>query len=123
MKRKSAGSKIIAGLREFCEAFEKGEQLTVRTVELKLEPTQYNSRAVRQTRELLKMSQALFAQFLGVDQKTVQAWEQGTRQPMPIACRFMDEIRRDPEHWLERISKSITVRERDTSLDRRKCAV
>jgi len=107
MAKKSVGERIVAGLREFCEAIENDKPLTVRTVELDLQPSEYDSEAVRETRQLLKMSQPLFAQFLGVDVKTVQAWEQGLREPQPIARRFMDEIRRDPDHWLERLNDSV----------------
>ena len=33
-------------------------------------------------RDLLGMSQVLFARFLGVDANTVRSWEQGTRPPV-----------------------------------------
>lgn len=107
MGKKSVGARITAGLQEFCDAVENDKPLTMRTVELDLQPSDYNSEAVRSTRQLLKMSQPLFAQFLGVDVKTVQAWEQGLREPKPIARRFMDEIQRDPEHWLRRLNDSM----------------
>ena len=48
--------------------------------------------------------------FLGVSVKTVQAWEQGLQTPPKMACRFMDEIRHDPEHWIERLKEAICVK-------------
>ena len=103
----TAEEKIVQGLQGFAEALEKGEditkQFTCRKVVLDLEPTPYNSDLVKETRGILGMSQALFAQFLGVSTKCVQKWEQGKNHPEHIACRFMDEIRRNPKYWRERL--------------------
>jgi len=65
---------------------------------------------VRRTRGLLRASQAVFARFLGVSVKTVRAWEQGFNVPSDMACRFMDEIRRDPSYWLRRLRSAIVAR-------------
>jgi putative transcriptional regulator len=65
---------------------------------------------VKQTRALLGASQAVFANFLGVSVKTVRAWEQGVNTPSAMACRFMDEIRRDPKHWIARLSEAAVAR-------------
>jgi len=50
-----------------------------RKVVLNLEPTKYSPALVKETRRKLGMSQVLFAQFLGVSARAVQAWEQGYR--------------------------------------------
>jgi putative transcriptional regulator len=75
-----------------------------------LQPMPYNPKAVKQTRQLLSASQAVFAMFLGVNIKTLQAWEHGKTAPPKMACRFMDEIRRDLDHWKARLEESITVK-------------
>ena len=49
------------------------------------------------------MSQAIFAQFLGVSVKTVSAWERGDKKPSDLACRFMDEIKESPDYWKRRL--------------------
>jgi putative transcriptional regulator len=67
-------------------------------------PRPYGPADVRRVRDLLGMSQALFARFLGVGANTVRSWEQGTRPPMPIARRFLAEIEADPEHWKRRLT-------------------
>src|SRR5262249_694183 len=77
---------------------------------LALQPTAYNSRLMRETRDLLGASQAIFARFLGVSVKTIRAWEQGVNRPNARACRFMDEIRRDPRHWLSRLREAIVAK-------------
>ncbi|MEX1222939.1 MAG: helix-turn-helix domain-containing protein, partial [Pirellulales bacterium] len=84
------------------------EKYTCHKVVLDLEPSVYTAEQVKATRELLRVSQALFAQFLGVSPKTVRSWEQG-KTPSDIACRFMDEIQRDPDHWRARLQQSMHV--------------
>lgn len=105
----SLGERITRRLGNFVEALEKSdiisERFTCRRIELKLEPETYSPALVKKTREVLGVSQALFAQFLGVSVKTVSAWEQGAKAPRDVACRFMDEIRLDPTYWRERIRK------------------
>ncbi|WP_425395723.1 helix-turn-helix domain-containing protein [Aeoliella sp.] len=99
---------VIERLADFNESLRRGDDIckvyTTRKVHLKLEPTPYDPKLVKETRQLLKMSQSLFAQFLGVNKKTVQGWEQGS--PVnPMACRFMDEIRTYPDYWRQRLSE------------------
>lgn len=87
------------------------DKYTCRTIALDLSPMAYDQKAVKQTRAILNASQAVFALVLGVSIKTVQAWEQGQTSPPKMACRFMDEIRRDPEYWTKRLRNSITVKQ------------
>ena len=113
--RDSVGKKIIEGLREFTEALENNERITekftCRKVTLDLLPVPYSPRTVKSTRKLLAVSQGVFAQFLGVSVKTVSAWEQGRIAVGDMACRFMDEIQRNPEYWRKRLRESIRVKE------------
>src|SRR5437870_3517491 len=92
---------LVAGLKEFLADLKSGKPIekkyTRRQVALDLERPKYTARTVQETRNLLGTSQILFAQFLGVSVKTVRAWEQGKR-PGDMACRFMDEIRRNPQY-------------------------
>lgn len=112
------GQSIIEGLTELAEALEKGEALsekfTCSRVALELESTAYDPALVRATRRLLGTSQAVFAQFLGVSVKTVQAWESGTNTPSDLAGRFMDEIRHAPVYWRDRLSGMIVRKRRRT---------
>ncbi len=114
-----AGAEIIGALSEFRDAVKTkipvDQKFTVRTVELDLRPRPYCAEDVKMTREILNVSQALFAMFLGVDVKTVSSWEQGLKQPSPIACRFMDEIAHSPSHWRNRLRQAITNKEAHTA--------
>lgn len=112
--KESVESRISFRLKGFVEALKSDvaidERFTCRTFVLDLEPTPYNPKHVKATRKLLNASQGLFAQFLGVSVKTVRAWEQGANAPSDMACRFMDEIRRNPEYWRGRLRESIKVK-------------
>jgi putative transcriptional regulator len=112
--KSSVGKQIIEGLREFTEALEKdepiSEKFTCRTITLDLLPVPYSPKTVKATRRLLGTSQRVFAQFLGVSVKTVSAWEQGKTGIGDMACRFMDEIRRNPEYWRKRLRESVKVK-------------
>ncbi len=108
----SVGSKAVSRLKRFAEALQNGEELserfTCRTIKLNLEPQTYSADLVKETREMLHASQAIFAQFLGVSKSAVQDWEQGHKPPTGSACRLMDEIRRHPEYWIDRLKELAT---------------
>ena len=116
----SAEDKIIQGLEGFADALEEGKDVTAlytcRKIVLNLEPTKYSPALVKETRAKLGMSQVLFAQFLGVSARTVQAWEQSLRTPEDIACRFMDEMRQNPTYWRERFVNLAKPRTRTEAL-------
>jgi putative transcriptional regulator len=107
---KSLGEKIRKRLGAFAAALENreaiSERFTCRTIKLQLEPQAYNPQQVKGTRQLLGVSQAIFARFLGVSVKAVSAWEQGAKTPSDMACRFMDEIRHNPRYWQDRLRES-----------------
>jgi putative transcriptional regulator len=103
---RTKGQEIVEGLRALADALKAGEPLesrfTVRTFQI-APPPAYRGEGVRRVRALLGMSQAAFAAFLGVDPSTVRSWEQGLRQPSPLARRMLSEIEANPIHWRERL--------------------
>ncbi len=54
---------------------------------------------MQHTRELVGVSQPIFAKMLGVSPALVRAWECGQRKPAPIARRMLDLVRADPMNW------------------------
>ena len=115
MKNKpSVEQRVVSRLKDFVTALKNDEnileKMTSRTITLDLQPVPYSPKAVRETRKLLGVSQTVFALFLGVSPKTVRSWEQGVNVPKDMACRFMDEIRRDPTHWKKRLSEAVVVK-------------
>lgn len=106
------GFQIVAALTEFRETLKAGDRVdvrfTVRRVELDIKPRAFTPDDVKRVRGILGLSQPLFARFLGVDVKTVRSWEQGAREPSPMASRFLDEIASAPVYWRERLHKLVS---------------
>ncbi len=107
----TVADRIKKRLEEFTVDLERGETIqekyTCRKVEFRLQPGPYKPEAVKRTRKMLCASQKVFAMFLGASVKTIQAWEQGITPPPKMACRLMDEIRRNPAYWLDRLKELI----------------
>src|SRR2546429_3352323 len=78
------------------QGFDGNGRFTVRTTHVQA-PGGYRAAAIRALRERLAVSQAVFAQLLGVSQVLVRSWERGARTPTPIACRLLDIIAANPE--------------------------
>ncbi|HZW31535.1 MAG TPA: helix-turn-helix domain-containing protein [Isosphaeraceae bacterium] len=112
-RRTSVGAEILEALEEVREALNSGEPLerrfTIRSYRFDFAARDYGPDDVRSVRQLLGLSQPLFADFLGVDASTVRSWEQGTRPPSTIARRFMDEVAVNPEYWRGRLRESIAA--------------
>lgn len=108
------GKLLTEGLREFADDLQSGKQISarynLRKVVVDLKPKTYAAEDVRRVREVLEASQSVFAALLGVSVKSVQKWEQGEQAPGPMACRFMDEIAEDPEHFRRRLQASIRMK-------------
>jgi DNA-binding transcriptional regulator YiaG len=107
----TVASRLKQRMAEFTRVLESGDPIedsfTCRKVKLDLKAMPYTAEAVKHTRKLLDASQSVFSVFLGVSVKTLQAWEQGTQPPNKMACRFMDEIQREPEYWIERLKGAV----------------
>jgi putative transcriptional regulator len=113
-----AGAEIVGALTEFYQALEEGsgsvaKKFTIRTVELKLEPHSYEGQDVKRVRELLGLSQPLFARFLGVSANAIRAWENGGKKPSGVVCRFLDEIALRPDYWRARLRELMVSRPRE----------
>jgi len=118
----SRGARIVGALKQFADDLEAGvpieSKYTVRQVRTIPPPRHYSSSRVRAVRKLLGASQEVFAQLLAVSPMTVRSWEQGSREPSPMACRFLDEIRTLPAHFRSRIAAS-TVKSSPPGKDRK----
>ena len=80
---------IIKGMAEAL-AFAKGEKNGA-VVHI---PEEIN---VRRIRKKLKMSQTVFADYFGVNVRTIQDWEQGRRMPTGAAKNFLFVIDQEPD--------------------------
>jgi putative transcriptional regulator len=110
-KLSSRGERIVKALDQFADDLAAdvpiATKYTVRQVRIIPKPSLYPPARVRAVRELIGASQEVFAQLLAVSPMTIRSWEQGVRQPSPIARRFLDEIEMAPGHFRGRILTAI----------------
>lgn len=72
-------AELVSSMNEALE-HAKGKR-SLRTTTLPRPPAPFTSRAVKRVRAGLHASQAVFASYLNVSAKLVQAWEAGRRRP------------------------------------------
>ena len=102
VKGSAAGKEIIGALTDLRDTLASGVALKKKYVVRHVvvpEPGAYSARAVKMTRARLGLSQRMFARLVGVSTILAQSWEQGRREPSPLARRLLDEINRDPARW------------------------
>ena len=99
---KNAGGRIIESLTELRDTLRSGmpmeKRFTVRSVEIP-DPEEFDAARIRALRARLQVSQQVFARLLAVSTILAQSWEQGVREPSPIARRLLAEMERDPRRW------------------------
>jgi putative transcriptional regulator len=87
---------------------------SLKTTALPLPPKPMDARAVKRVRASLDVSQALFARYLNVSTKLVQAWEAGRRTPDGPALVLLHIAVTQPE-IIAAARTSRTTRLRQTS--------
>ncbi|MBR3415921.1 MAG: helix-turn-helix domain-containing protein [Clostridia bacterium] len=91
---------IKTGLNQAIE-FEKGK-LNAKTVTLSIEPVEsFTPDEIKKIRNSTGLTQVLFARYLGVSVKTVEAWEAGRNHPEGAACRLLSMTQSDPSFPLK----------------------
>lgn len=80
---------IKKGLTEAIE-YEKGIG-SAKLAKYSIDPVkEFSNKEIRRIRMDANMSQSVFALFMGVSKKTVEAWEKGRTHPTGSACRLLD---------------------------------
>lgn len=84
-------------------AYERGDRrdLKVTRIQAPRPPKAMSPRDIARIREKLNCSQAVFAMILNISPKTVQAWEQGSREPGDAALKLLTIAKNHPEILLE----------------------
>ena len=86
---------IKTGLDQAIE-YEKGT-LKAKTTTLTIVPVDtFTPGEIKKIRNSTGMTQVLFAKYMGVSVKTVEAWEAGKNHPEGTACRLLTLTRMDP---------------------------
>jgi putative transcriptional regulator len=82
-------------------AYESGEVVNLRVVELPEPPRRLKPNEIRRIRQMLHATQTLFATFLNVSPNTIRSWEQGTRRPQGADLKLLAIARKNPRILLE----------------------
>ncbi len=108
-KKPRVADEIMAGMRELEHMMDQGktpeQMFTVKTIEIP-DPHVYRAKQIRVLRDSLGVSQAVFAQLLGVSVILVKSWERDVREPSPMARRLLDTIKADPSQWLATVRET-----------------
>jgi putative transcriptional regulator len=94
MVKKERFARVMESAKQALEHAEGKRELRT-TVLIKTEPM--TKEEVKALREKLKVSQAVFANYLNVSPKSVQAWEQGISKPTGAALRLLRIARKNPD--------------------------
>ncbi len=76
------------GLQEAID-YEKGVGKAKKTVYIIAPVTKYTNQQIKNIRNKAGMTQSVFANYMGVSKKTVEAWELGRTHPTGPACRLL----------------------------------
>lgn len=101
---RTAKAKVFDMLKEALTdalAFERGQEVDLRVVELPAPPPKFTPRKIRQIRLSLHASQAKFARLLNASPNAVESWEQGVRRPTGPALKLLEVASRYPQVLLK----------------------
>lgn len=86
---------IKTGIEQAIE-YEKGTLKAKKTM-LSISPIDcFSAKEIKEIRNHTGMTQVLFAKYMGVSVKTVEAWESGRNRPEGAACRLLAITKADP---------------------------
>lgn len=85
MKSRNIGMEVLEGIREIKSG--KAARRTIISI----------PEEIKSIRERLDLSQAEFAELLGVSKRTLQEWEQGRCKPTGAALKLLMVASRHPE--------------------------
>jgi putative transcriptional regulator len=103
MAKRKLFDEMMEGVRAM-ETQREGK-ITLRTFRHELAPLPaLDSAFIRETREQLRCSRAVFARRLRINERTLEKWEQGRAKPNPQAIALLLLVRSYPD-TLQRLEK------------------
>ena len=97
MSENKVYNSIMTGLNEALEDAQSTKPVLKRN-KVTVEPVKiYKADEVKKIRNSTGMSQKIFASYMGVSDKTVEAWESGTNHPSGAASRLLSMLEVDDE--------------------------
>ncbi len=103
MEKRSIFDELMEGVAAMKS--HRAGKVTLRTYKVtpKLLP-KVDSKLIKQTRERLRYSRAVFARKLHINERTLEKWEQGRAKPNPQAAALVLLVRKYPD-TLQRLEK------------------
>lgn len=103
MAKRSVFSELMEGLAAV-KSHREGK-ITLRNYKIKPKPLpKVDSKLIKETRERLHYSRAVFARKLRINERTLEKWEQGRGRPNRQAAALVLLVRRFPD-TLERLEE------------------
>lgn len=103
MKKRNLFEELTQGIEEINQ-FREGK-ITLKTYRVEKTPRfEVTPELIRETRERLNLSRAVFAHELHVSPRTLEKWEQGRAKPNDQAATLILLVRKYPD-TLERLKK------------------
>lgn len=97
MSDKTVYESIMTGLQEALED-SKSEKPILKRHKITVLPVKvYEAEEIKKIRNETGMSQKTFASYMGVSNKTVEAWEAGTNHPSGTASRLLNMMEMDKD--------------------------
>ena len=97
MSDKTVYESIMTGLQEALEDSKSEEPILKRHKITVLPVKVYEAEEIKKIRNETGMSQKTFASYMGVSNKTVEAWEAGTNHPSGTASRLLNMMEMDKD--------------------------
>ena len=95
-KKRNLYDKLMEGVEAMRQ--QREGKVTLRTHEVEeLPPLQIDADLIRETREKLNVSRAVFARHLRVSVRTLENWEQGRAKPNAQAAALILMVRKYPD--------------------------
>lgn len=96
MAKRDVFGELMEGVRAM-KGHREGK-LTLRTYQVRPKPLpKVGPKLIRETREHLRCSRAVFARKLHINERTLEKWEQGRAKPNPQAAALVLLVRRYPD--------------------------
>lgn len=86
---------IMSGLTEAVEDSKCLDKKLKRKIVTIVPVKEYKAEQIKSIRKSTGMSQKLFASYIGVSDKTVEAWEAGVNRPSGAASRILNMMEMD----------------------------
>ena len=98
---KSVYESIMTGLTEAVEDAKASDKKLQRRVVTIVPVKEYTAKEVQNIRRATGFSQKLFASYMGVSYKTVEAWESGINRPSGAASRILSMMEMNADLTIE----------------------